>query len=569
MFINHQYNNLVILVSILILGLGFALALPWLGGIQSLASDGNPNESSEIQELVHIKEPASADTLKVNTSSAPITHSCYALLDNTLFLSDNASAVRNAILNASPGDIIKLAGNCTGVYTLAGITQTVYIDKRITLQGGYQPPNWNAEPDPDTYTTTLNANGLGRVVVISGTEGVTLDSLYLTGGVADDFTLDNNGGGIWSNSEYTLTNSIVYSNTAEWGGGMYNFRVSPVVSNVTFTKNSASSGGAMYNLASYGSSSPILVSVTFSGNTAGSGGAINNNADHGSASPILTNVTFIKNSANSGGAMANSSYLGTANSVLMDVSFISNTASTGGAISNGGVKGTSSPSLTNVIFLANSASTNGGALYNSGGEVSFTNPEMVNVLFSGNSAGNKGGAIYNQSWMRSVTSPLLTNVTFSGNTAGSFGGAMYNNEISGRTNPDVRNSIFWRNQTISTTGTTSDTIANIGGAVISLTHSLLEGSGGSSSWVLPSNYANGGGNIDQDPMFLSPVDPSNSPTSEGNLHLSSTSPAINTGKNEFVTVSTDLDNNPRIIAGIVDMGAYEALPYCHLPLIIR
>ena len=43
----------------------------------------------------------------------------------------------------------------------------------------------------------------------------------------------------------------------------------------------------------------------------------------------------------------------------------------------------------------------------------------------------------------------------------------------------------------------------------------------------------------------------------GDFHLHSNSPCINVGYNAAVVGTTDLDGNPRIIGGIVDMGAYE------------
>jgi hypothetical protein len=44
---------------------------------------------------------------------------------------------------------------------------------------------------------------------------------------------------------------------------------------------------------------------------------------------------------------------------------------------------------------------------------------------------------------------------------------------------------------------------------------------------------------------------------DGNLRLQSNSACINAGKNIYATTDTDLDGNPRIVGGAVDIGAYE------------
>lgn len=75
-------------------------------------------------------------------------------------------------------------------------------------------------------------------------------------------------------------------------------------------------------------------------------------------------------------------------------------------------------------------------------------------------------------------------------------------------------------------------------------------------------YSLNQGNFTNEPLFMD--------LAGGNLRLQSSSPCINSGNNAYVTTTNDLDGNPRIVGGIVDVGAYEyqtpgsILPYVWL-----
>lgn len=264
---------------------------------------------------------------------------------------------------------------------------------------------------------------------------------------------------------------------------------------------------------------------------------------------------------------------------LSNINFYGNYAGIGGGMfANAAYHTPSSASLTNVGFYGNSAYF-GGGMFNFGDDAE-SSPELTNVVFSGNQALMDGGGLHNYSTDEGSTNPTLTNVTFSGNYAVEQGGGIYTFCKDGvSSNPDVRNSIMWNNKDSSGTGTISATIFLTGSSSISLTHSLVQNSFPEDSWIA-GNYKNGGGNIDEDPLFVNPINPSDAPTIAGNLRLQDGSPAIDAGDNKLTPgVPIDKGGEQRIVDGnldgtpLVDMGAYEyQVPYNYdrnLPLVFR
>jgi hypothetical protein len=259
--------------------------------------------------------------------------------------------------------------------------------------------------------------------------------------------------------------------------------------------------------------------------------------NHSDSNPALAEVTFKDN----GGGMYNHQ----SSPTVTDSTFVGNsTSASGGGMHNDYY---SNPTLTNVTFYDNYAD-DGGGMYN----YDFSNPTLTNVSFSSNQTrvGYDGGGMYNYQ-----SSPTLMNVTFSGNVADD-GGGMYNTYGS----PALTNTILWGNGAFNGSQIYNDN------STPTISYSDIQGSGGSGSWDT-SLGTNGGGNIDNNPLFVRDPDPGND--DYGNLHLRLGSPAIDSGTNSGCP-ATDLDGNPRPHNGTCDMGAYERIERrVNLPLVLK
>lgn len=233
-----------------------------------------------------------------------------------------------------------------------------------------------------------------------------------------------------------------------------------------------------------------------------------------SGSPTIINCTFRGNRARRwGGGLCNEN----GSPRLIRCTFDHNGAQYGGAICN--LKG--SPTLIFCVFNGNTANY-GGGMYN----YESSHPQIINCVFTGNSA-KWGAGIYNNNNCR----PTVTNCTFARNSADSNGGGIRNVHSS---SPVLTNCILW--------GDAPDEIADYIMSSSIVRHSHVQG-GTNEAWF-------GKGCIDGDPLFVGGDD----------LRLAPGSPCIDAGDNTAVPseITTGLDNKPRVVNGIVDMGAFEA-----------
>jgi len=220
--------------------------------------------------------------------------------------------------------------------------------------------------------------------------------------------------------------------------------------------------------------------------------------------------------------------------------------------SGGGVNAINGGAITNCMILSNRATFMGGGAYygtlnqcairgnvsiNNGGGTAYG---MLNhCTLSGNTADFGGGTYYG----------TLNHCTISGNTADFGGGAVYG---------ILNNCTISGNSAVETGGGTYAAIFN--NCIVYDNHAFKNPNHYNSTYYYScTTPAGGSGNITNAPQFVD--------TNAANYRLTYHSPCIDAGNNAYVVDDFDLDGNPRIYNGTVDMGAYEATYGLGMPFV--
>jgi predicted outer membrane repeat protein len=244
--------------------------------------------------------------------------------------------------------------------------------------------------------------------------------------------------------------------------------------------------------------------------------------------PTIDGFTITNGWHASGGAIKN--YL--QGTIIANCVFIENSsAEYGGAIHSLNAN----PHINNCLFIRNSTSGAGGAVAAFAPGVCITNCTFVGNLAQGDS-NSAGGAIY----CRTPVSSQITNCIFSANLADNGPQLAI-----GQASPDDNWSDDPRVIIIAPAESeiTVD-FCNIQGALDGIFIDSYQGT-----------LIYGDGNIDADPLFADPC--------TDDYRLLPESPCIDTGDPDYIpdaNNNSDLDGNPRVYNGRLDMGAYEFMP---------
>lgn len=276
-------------------------------------------------------------------------------------------------------------------------------------------------------------------------------------------------------------------------------------------------------------SSPTITQNLFlsNGSTKANGGAI---LCSDNAAPLIEGNTFRLNSRKGDGVttgLGGAIYLSSSPAVILNNLFDSNSAPTGGAIASVG----SDAAISRNSFVLNTA-TQGGAIALQGDAQGATEALIENNFFGGNNSKVVGGAIYGVKLnFRISQNTFVQNVSTNGGVV-----AMNDQACSG---------IFANNIVASNTAA----IALTGGGDYTLSANCLWQN---KTYGYGFGLKPGAGDIEANPRFVNTIN--------GDYHIKSNSPCIDSGNQQYSLGGVDTDGEKRLYGKSTDMGCDEYLP---------
>jgi len=315
----------------------------------------------------------------------------FSALGAALSVPETTPSIKEAMVLAKPGDIILVS---CGTY----LEHDIVVKPGVSLWSGTLQPS----------CVTIDAGGLGRGLVFDNADSTTsVVGFTIIGGVANPEDHLGQGGGILClNSHPKISNCIVESNVAKFGGGIFADQYSRLnLENCRIRNNHAShSGGGVAFRGTRG----LVAGCYFEENQALTGAGI---SLKNSTSVEISGSFFLKNVAgNSGGG------------VLLQDSFCSVKASVfsgnvGGLAGGGIAVFGSNPQLSHCTFYGNDSEKEGCALACSDSKVDImdsqltfhpgplvcqagSTPELSGCNIYGNEGGDWSGLLADQAYKR-------------------------------------------------------------------------------------------------------------------------------------------------------------------------
>ena len=418
----------------------------------------------------------------------------------------------------------------------------------VTVEGGYT--TGCVSRVVDATNTVLDAGSSGFVLRFGppgspssattpgnlGIDGITFQNGYVIatqgGGIAirtdgdtnisnciitDNQVVSSAGGGlfIYGQGNITLNNNIISNNTAQ-SGSSAGISISPcnilrILNNTISNNITASNNGGIF----VSDAAEVYIDNNVIRDNVGEDDAGGLRIRRTDKVEITRNIIKDNSTNQQGGGI----HLWGLQEVIIDSNIIQNNISKHG----GGVwiRNTIMAILKNNIIAMNTANIQGAGIWLSWGDTTTFNFSVINNTVFQNSTNGDGGGIYIELMYESNIAEIYNNIIK--DNVGNVGGDLFiQNDPNNYTIPfgivNLRNNDF-------------DHSAS--GTYIQIPFTID-----------PSNLDN------VDPLF---VDAEND-----DYHLTASSPCVNTGDNDAPGLpSGDKEGNPRIMHGIVDMGAYE------------